>query len=98
MERSMAEFAPVRTVADFRRLDDGDVLEVYLDGFHGGPEPGSDRSRAYWHGWRNGQTDAGLAEPDAAQMALAQEFALLRPAWDDPFVPGAGPGRLLATF
>jgi hypothetical protein len=77
---NMAEFAPVRTVADFRQLDEGDILEGYLDGFHGGPEPGSDRSRAYWHGWRNGRTDAGLAEPDAAQRALEEEFALLRAA------------------
>jgi len=74
----MAEFAPVRTIAEFRELDEGDILEGYLDGFHGGPEPGPDRSRAYWYGWRNGRTDAGLAKPDSAQQALAREFALLR--------------------
>jgi hypothetical protein len=80
VEVPMAEYAPVRTVADFRQLDEGDILEGYLDGFHGSPEPGSDRSRAYWHGWRNGRTDAGFAEPDSAQQALAQEFALLSQA------------------
>ncbi|MFL5251556.1 MAG: hypothetical protein ACJ8AI_01440 [Rhodopila sp.] len=76
----MAEFAPVRTIAELRELDEGDILEGYLDGFHGGPEPepGPDRSRAYWYGWRNGRTDAGLAKPDSAQQALAREFALLR--------------------
>ena len=73
----MAEFAPVRTIADFRRLDEGETLEGYLDGFHGGPKPGSDRSRAFWHGWRNGRVDAGLAEPDGAQRALEQEFRLI---------------------
>lgn len=70
----MAEFAPVETVADFRCLDDGEVLEGYFDGFHGVSAPGSDRSRSYWHGWRNGLIDAGLAEPDRPYMALREAF------------------------
>jgi hypothetical protein len=64
----MAEFAPVETIADFRQLDDGEALEGYFDGFHGSPEPGSDRSRSFWHGWRDGRVDAGLTEPDCAQQ------------------------------
>ena len=73
----MAEFVPVETITDLRKLDDGEVLEGYFDGFHGSPAPGSDRSRSFWHGWRNGRVDAGFAEPDLAQLALAQEFRLL---------------------
>ncbi len=78
----MSEFALVETVADFRLLDDGEILEGYFDGFHGAPTPGSDRSRAFWHGWRNGRVDAGLAEPDSAQLALERAFGELqmRPA------------------
>jgi hypothetical protein len=72
----MAEFLPVTSVADFRLLDDGEVLEGYLDGFHGAAAPGSDRSRSFWHGWRNGRVDAGLDEADIAQCALAREFRL----------------------
>jgi hypothetical protein len=75
-EVSMAEFSPIKTVAEFKQLDDGEILEGYFDGFHGGPAPGSDRSRSFWHGWRNGQVDAGRAEPDLAQQLLAQEFLL----------------------
>ncbi|MCQ8278077.1 hypothetical protein NFI95_06405 [Acetobacteraceae bacterium KSS8] len=71
----MTEFLPVATISDFRLLDDGDVLEGYLDGVSAGPEPGSDRSRSYWHGWRNGRVDAGLARPDAAQIALDEAFS-----------------------
>src|SRR5690348_707405 len=56
----MAELAPVRTVADLRQLDDGEILKGYSDGFHGSRGPGSDRSQAYWHGWRNGQINAVL--------------------------------------
>jgi hypothetical protein len=73
----MPEFAPVETIADFRQLDDGETLEGYFDGFHGSAEPGSDRSRSFWHGWRNGRVDAGLTEPDNAQQALEQEFRLI---------------------
>jgi len=63
----MPEFVPVMTVADFRQLDDGEILEGYFDGFHGDPAPGSDR-------WRNGRVDAGLADPDFAQVALRRAF------------------------
>jgi hypothetical protein len=73
----MTEFRQIRTVADFRQLDDGEVLEGYYEGFHGGSTPGSDRSRSFCHGWRNGRVDAGLAEPDLAQRLLAQDFRLI---------------------
>ena len=70
----MAEFAPISTILEFRLLDDGEILEGYLDGFHDAPDPTSGFSRSYWHGWRNGRVDAGLAEPDAAQLALDAAF------------------------
>lgn len=72
----MAEFAPVLTLADFRQLDDGEILAGYFDGFHGSPPPGSDRSRSFWHGWRNGRIDAGYDEPDLAHRMLEQAFRL----------------------
>ncbi len=70
----MAEFSPVQTVDDFRTLDDGEVMEGYLDGFHGEPAPDSSRSRSYWHGWRNGMVDSARCLPDQAQLALAEAF------------------------
>ncbi len=73
----MAEFLFVETVEDFRRLDDGEVLEGYFDGFHAVPAPGSDRSRSYWHGWRNGSIEAGYALPDQAYRALQEAFSRL---------------------
>jgi hypothetical protein len=74
----MSEFAAVETLADYRQLDDGEILEGYFDGFHGSAAPGSGRSRGYWHGWRNGRVDAGLAKPDAAQHALEEAFRALQ--------------------
>lgn len=72
----MAEFAPVLTLADFRQLDDGEVLAGYFDGFHGRPPPGSHRSRSFWHGWRNGRIDAGYDAPGLAHRMLEQAFQL----------------------
>ncbi len=71
----MAEFNPVQTVEDFRTLDDGDVLEGYMDGFDGETEPGNTRSRSYWHGWRNGMVDSARCLADLAHLALAQAFS-----------------------
>ena len=73
----MPEFLPVRTTEDFHTLDRADVLLGYMDGFDGGPAPGSDRSRSYCHGWRNGMVDSGRCDPDDAQHALAAAFGLL---------------------
>jgi hypothetical protein len=70
----MSEFRPVQTVADFTLLDEGEIMEGYFDGFHNAPEPNSERSRSYWHGWRNGQVDNGSRLPDAAHQALALDF------------------------
>lgn len=70
----MTEFSPVRTVADFQNLDEGETLEGYLDGFHDGPSPNSSNSRSYWHGWRNGMVDSHRQPPDCASEELAQDF------------------------
>lgn len=70
----MSEFTPVSTVADLDLLDQDDVLDGYRAGLAGAGEPGSDKSRSYWHGWRNARVDRHNATPDAAQTALAREF------------------------
>ncbi len=74
-KNAMAEFQPVRTVDDFRTLDDGEMLEGYLDGFDGQAPPDSTRSRSYWHGWRNGMVDSARCPPDQAYLALGTAFS-----------------------
>jgi len=49
------------------------MVEGYLDGFNGEPEPQGNRSRAYWHGWCNGAVDGKHREPDEAQRILASK-------------------------
>ena len=70
----MVDRAPVSTVLELAALgDDAELLEGYFDGFNGEPEPGDNRSKAFWHGWRNGAVDGGHRQSDAAQAALAHE-------------------------
>lgn len=68
----MSEFAPVRTLEDLATLDDREVVMGYVDGLHGCPEPGNNRTRSYWHGWRNGMVDSRRRESDAHQRELAR--------------------------
>jgi hypothetical protein len=69
----MDQRTPIITLADLATLDSVEVVEGYHDGRAGFP-CGDNRSRSYWHGWRNGRADAGLSEIDAAQRALVREF------------------------
>jgi hypothetical protein len=51
-------FEPVTTVDDLATLDPLEIIAGYFGYRRGDPEPGLDRSRAYWHGWRNAARDA----------------------------------------
>ena len=66
-------FEPVRTVADLETLDDAEILAGYLEAKRGDPEPGVNRGRAYWHGWRNAMMDFGEIEIDSAARQLAHD-------------------------
>lgn len=70
----MTEFEPVRTLEDLATLDEAETMAGYHDGREGLPEPGNNRSRAYWHGWRNGAVDGGFREKDEAQAELAHAY------------------------
>ena len=70
----MSEFIPVSTVAELSLLDEQEMVEGYLSGLSSSVEPGSDKSKAFWHGWRNGMSDKGFAPVDRHQHALAAEI------------------------
>ena len=70
----MNHWIPVYTLADLESLNTEEIMEGYRDGFANEPEPGNNRSRAYWHGWRNGMLDGHHREKDEAQAQLAHEF------------------------
>jgi hypothetical protein len=64
---------PVRTVADLETLDHDEIVAGYMEWRADDPEPGPNRSRAYWHGWRNAAIDHRAVEPDEASTQLAHE-------------------------
>lgn len=64
------EREPVTSPEELALLDSAEIVEGYLDGFNGDAEPGDNRSKSYWHGWRNGAGDRNRTV-DAAQRKLA---------------------------
>lgn len=72
MDRLYQERTPVRTIAELSYLDSDEIVAGYRDGFAGEP-CGGNRSRSYWHGWRNAQIDKGRMPPDDAARSLAAE-------------------------
>lgn len=69
---------PVRTLEELDALEDAEVIEGYYDGRRNDPPPTGNRSRSYWHGWRNGMADAGHMEIDGAMRALAHNVVTKR--------------------
>lgn len=63
---------PVVTLDELGALDTAEIIEGYWDGYDNGPRPSGNRSKAYWHGWRNGMVDGKHAEIDPAQRALVR--------------------------
>lgn len=68
-------FEPVRTLADLETLDPDEIVAGYMETRRGDPEPGPNRGRAYWRGWRNRMIDLGEIEIDGATRQLAHEVA-----------------------
>lgn len=70
----MSEYQPLSSVRDLDVLDEADCVAGYLAGLDDAPAPGSDKSKSYWHGWRNGMMDKGRLPIDGAARNLAHEF------------------------
>lgn len=72
----MSEFKPVTTSEEMYLLDHDEVVQGYWTGMAGWPEPGNNRTRSFWHGWKNGAVDGGHREKDEFQAILAHEVHL----------------------
>jgi hypothetical protein len=68
------KFAPVSTLTDLESLDSDQVMEGYRSAERGDPEPGPNRGRSFWHGWRNRMMDMGAMDHDEAARDLAREY------------------------
>ena len=71
----MSAFEPVQTKADLDQLCLDDIVDGYLSAERGDPEPGPNRGRAFWHGWRNRMIDLHELPHDEASRQLAHEIA-----------------------
>lgn len=69
----MSEFKKVTTKKELDLLDEKETVEGYMAGLGGEDQPDSTKSKSYWHGWRNGNVDAGNGDPDEAQRSLARD-------------------------
>jgi hypothetical protein len=66
-------FASVSTAADLATLDQESIVEGYVTTQRGDPEPGPNRGRSFWHGWRNRMIDYGEIPGDEASRQLVRE-------------------------
>ncbi|WP_205668218.1 hypothetical protein [Bradyrhizobium manausense] len=67
-------FKPVVTLADLDSLNQDLVAEAYISAKRGDPEPGSNRGRAYWHGWRCRMMDLGEISIDDGHRRLVRAY------------------------
>lgn len=51
-----------------------EVVDGYRAGYRGESEPGSDKSRSFFHGWKNGRVDGGFDQIDEHQQEFARAF------------------------
>lgn len=70
-------FVPVATLLDLATLDDDEIVAGYREWRPDDPEPGLNRGRSYWHGWRNAAIDHQVMPSDAASRNLAQEYVAM---------------------
>lgn len=70
----MSEFAPITDMETLNKQDEAEMVAGYMAGRENAPVPGSDKSRAFAHGWRNGMVDFKHATGTEAQAQLAREY------------------------
>jgi hypothetical protein len=62
---------PVTTLEELDSLNEDEILQGYLSGRQGSAAPGDDKSKSFWHGWRNGMIDSGHMISDREYYLLA---------------------------
>jgi len=70
----MSNFVPVATLDDLDSLPEGEQLEGYLSAERGDPEPGENRGRAFWHGYRMRMMDWGVIPIDDTHRKLVRDW------------------------
>lgn len=68
------KFAPVATLEDLDTLDEQQMVDGHLSAERGDPEPGPNRGRSFWHGWRTRMMDLGEIEIDETHRELVRRY------------------------
>ena len=71
------EYSPVSNIFELSQLNDDEILEGYLSVCEDKKSqklPGSDKSKSFWHGWRNGMVDKKYSDGDHFMNRLANEI------------------------
>lgn len=63
-------FTPVTTLEELDALDDIGLFDGYMSAERGDPEPGENRGKAFWHGWRCRMMDLRELPIDDAHRSL----------------------------
>lgn len=67
-------FSPVTSLAELDCFDEAELVEGYLSADAGDPEPGLNRGKAFWHGWRCRMMDRGLLPIDPTHYVLISDY------------------------
>jgi hypothetical protein len=67
-------FQPVATVTELNSLDETDMIAGHLSAERGDPEPGPNRGKAFWHGWRTRMMDLHEIPIDEKHRKLVKEW------------------------
>ena len=67
-------FKPVTTLWELDSLDHDQVVEGYISAERGDPEPGPNRGKSYWHGWRCRMMDYGAIPTDDGHRGLVRDY------------------------
>ena len=76
----MSEYTKLSRRAELDLIDEDECVAGYRSGLINDPEPGSDKSKSFWHGWRNGMMDRGILPLDAEAQKLAREVVAMHRA------------------
>ena len=64
-------YEPVTTLEDLATLNEAELVAGYWSGREDEPNPGTSRSRSFWHGWCSGMVYSGHMPVTPGQEALA---------------------------
>lgn len=67
-------FEQVKTLDDLDSLDIEQMIEGHMSAERGDPEPGPNRGRSFWHGWRTRMMDLKELPVDEAHRQLVKAY------------------------